>query len=133
MEQKAWRRPRKKNNVKQSGSPKPKSIDDYIAASGEANVPMLQQLREAIRQAAPKATEVISYGMPAFRQNKVLVYFAINKNHLGFYPTAEPIQAFKKELKEYTTSKGAIHFPLDKPLPIALIKRIVKFRVAAGQ
>ncbi|HVY75556.1 MAG TPA: DUF1801 domain-containing protein, partial [Puia sp.] len=86
-------------------------------------------LRQTIKQAAPKATETISYRMPAFRQNKVLVYYAVHKEHIGFYPTSDPIVHFRQELEQYNTSKGAIQFPIDKPLPLALIKKIVKFRL----
>lgn len=108
---------------------KPQNTDEYINSCSPEIAGKLQQMREAIHQAAPKAAEVISYGMPAFKQNKVLVYFAANKNHIGFYPTAAPIVFFKKELERYTTSKGAIQFPLEEPLPIALIKKIVKYRL----
>lgn len=105
------------------------SIDEYHAAVPTGEQQLLQQLRECIRKAAPNATEVISYGMPAFKQNKVLVYYALNKNHIGFYPHSSPIAFFKKELLSYKTSKGAIQFPLSKPLPLALIRKIVKFRL----
>lgn len=82
-----------------------------------------------IIDAVPTATETISYGMPAFRQNKVLVYYVVHKEHIGFYPTPRPISVFKKELAKYKTSKGAIQFPIPEPLPLSLIKKIVKFRV----
>lgn len=104
-------------------------IDEYISAFPPDIQKILNQLRTAIKKAAPKATEVISYGMPAFKQNKVLVYFAAGKNHIGFYPTPEPIVVFSKELKAYKTSKGAIQFPLDKKIPLALVSKITKFRV----
>jgi uncharacterized protein YdhG (YjbR/CyaY superfamily) len=91
---------------------------------------ILKQLRHTIRQAAPMATETISYGMPAFRQKKVLVYYAVHREHIGFYPSPSPIVHFKQELKKYKTSKGAIQFPIDRTLPWALIKKMVKFRVA---
>lgn len=107
-----------------------KDIEEYHAAQPEAVQNMLTQLRQAIRQAAPQAIETISYGMPAFKQNKVLVYYAANKAHIGFYPTPKPILVFKKELENYPTSKGAIQFSLDQKLPLALIKKIVQFRVA---
>jgi len=121
------------NKLKQVPGRKPETIDEYIDSYDQDIAAMLRQVRKAIREAAPAATEVISYGMPAFKQNRVLVYFAANKNHLGFYPTAEPIRVFKNELKDYVTSKGAIHFPLDKALPVSLIKKIVKFRAAADR
>lgn len=108
----------------------PKHIDAYHGLFTAEQQQLLQKMRQAIQQAAPKAIETISYGMPAFKQHKVLVYYAMNKNHIGFYPTANPIVVFKNELAAYKTSKGAIQFPLDKPLPVALIKKIVKLRVA---
>lgn len=106
-----------------------KSIDDYINQfSGEIKS-KLETIRAAIKKTAPKAVEVISYGMPAFKQNKILVYFAVGKNHIGFYPTPKPIVIFSKELEGYKTSKGAIQFPLDKKIPLTLISKITKFRV----
>lgn len=92
-----------------------KDIEEYHAAQPASIRETLEKLRQAIKQAAPMATETISYGMPAFRQNKVLVYYALNKKHIGFYPTPTPIVHFKKELEKYSTSKGAILFPIDKP------------------
>jgi uncharacterized protein YdhG (YjbR/CyaY superfamily) len=106
-----------------------RDIDDYHARFPADIQKILEQLRQTIRQAAPQATETISYGMPAFRQNKVLVYYAVHKKHIGFYPTPNAIVHFKKELEKYNTSKAAIQFPIDKPLPLSLIKKIVKFRV----
>jgi len=106
-----------------------RDIDEYHAAQPVNIRETLELLRHTIKQAAPMATETISYGMPAFRQNKVLVYYALNKKHIGFYPTPNSIIHFKKELEGYNTSKGAIQFPLDKPLPLSLITRIVKFRL----
>jgi len=103
-----------------------KDIDEYHAAQPANTQEVIEYLRQAIKQAAPMATETISYGMPAFRQHKVLVYYALNKEHIGFYPTPGPIIHFKKELDKYKTSKGAIQFPIDKPLPLTLIKKIVK-------
>lgn len=108
---------------------KPGNIDEYIIQFPVETQVLLQKLRETIRKVAPGAKEVISYGMPAFRQNGILVYFAAFKNHIGFYPTPLPIRVFKEELSEFKTSKGAIQFPLNKPLPVLLIKKIVKFRV----
>ena len=106
-----------------------KSIDDYINQFSDETKSKLELIRKAIQSAAPKSVEIISYGMPAFRQNKTLVYFAAYKNHIGFYPTASPIKVFSKELKNYKTSKGAIQFPLDKKLPLTLISKIIKYRV----
>jgi len=85
----------------------------------------------AIRSAAPpEATETISYGMPAFKYKGVLVWFAAFSNHCSLFPTASVVEAFKNELKAFSTSKGTIHFPTDKPLPTALVKKLVKARVA---
>lgn len=106
-----------------------KDIDEYHNSFPADIQNIVGQLRQAIRQAAPQATETISYGIPAFRQNKVLVYYAVHKGHIGFYPTPNLIVHFKNELEKYNTSKGAIQFPIDKPLPLTLIKKIVKFRV----
>lgn len=106
-----------------------KDIDEYHSYQPANIRKILEQLRQTIRQAAPRATETISYGMPAFRQNKVLVYYAGHKEHIGFYPTPNPIVYFKRELEKYNTTKGAIQFPIDKPLPLTLIKKIVKFRL----
>ena len=104
-------------------------IDEYHACQPAHIRKKLENIRRTIKQAAPQASETISYGMPAFRQNKVLVYYSANKEHIGFYPTPNPILYFKQELEKYSTSKGAIRFPVDKPLPLTLIKKIVKFRV----
>ncbi len=106
-----------------------KDIDSYIGLQPDYVRDKLGELRQIIRSAAPKAEEVISYRMPAFKLNGILVYFAACKNHIGFYPTGSGITAFEKELTGYNYSKGAIQFPLDKQLPISLIKRIVKFRL----
>ena len=105
-----------------------KNIDDYIAAAPEDVRNKLEQLRQIIKKAAPKAEEVISYGMPAFKQNKVLVYFAAFKDHIGFFPTSSGVANFTKELERYDTSKGTIRLPLDEPIPAGLIEKIVKFR-----
>jgi uncharacterized protein YdhG (YjbR/CyaY superfamily) len=105
-----------------------RNIDEYHAAFPEHIQVRLDELRMLIKQTAPDAIEVISYNMPAFKQNKVLVYYAAYKNHIGFYPTADPIKVFEKELLKYKTSKGAIQFPIDNPLPRILIKKIVLFR-----
>jgi uncharacterized protein YdhG (YjbR/CyaY superfamily) len=113
----------KSSNIKFTG------VEDYISKYPEDVQKILQQIRAAIKKAAPKSAEVISYGMPAFKMNKVLVYFAAGKNHIGFYPTPNPIKVFSKELEGYKTSKGAIQFPLDKKIPLTLISKITKFRV----
>jgi uncharacterized protein YdhG (YjbR/CyaY superfamily) len=106
------------------------TIDDYIAACPKNVQPILKKLRATIKAAAPKAEEKISYRMPAFFQNGVLVYFAAFKNHIGFFPTASGIQSFKKEISSYKNSKGTVQFPLDQPLPFNLIRKIVKFKIS---
>ena len=105
-----------------------KNIDEYIAGFPENIQAILQNLRRVIHEAAPEAQETISYSMPAFKQNGILVYFAAFKDHIGFFPTSSGVSAFSKELAPYDTSKGTVRFPLDKPLPVNLIKKIVKFR-----
>ena len=107
----------------------PKDINGYIAGFPEETQVILEKLRRTIRKAAPEAQEVISYQMPAFKYQGILVYFAAYKNHIGFYPTSTGIAAFKKELSAYQTSKGTVRFPIDKPLPLDLTSKIVKFRV----
>jgi uncharacterized protein YdhG (YjbR/CyaY superfamily) len=107
-----------------------KNIDEYIQGAPAAVRPTMLELRSVIKKAAPQAEEVISYGMPAFKLKKVLVYFALCKTHIGFYPTPSGVRAFKKELSPYVCSKGAVQFPLAGRLPWSLIGKIVKFRVA---
>jgi uncharacterized protein YdhG (YjbR/CyaY superfamily) len=107
----------------------PKTIDEYIATFPQNVQSVLEEMRQAIKESAPQAEEVISYQMPAFRLNGILVYFAAFKNHIGFFPTTSAMVAFKEELSGYAVSKGTIRFPLDKPIPFDLVKRIVKFRV----
>lgn len=106
----------------------PLSVDAYIAAAPPSAQPALRELRALIRAAAPEATETVSYGMPAYKGRRVLVYFAAQKAHLGFYPTASGIVRFREELSAYKTSKGAIQFPYSRPLPGELVGRIVRFR-----
>ncbi len=109
---------------------KPVNTDQYISAFPEEIQKILEELRATIKHAAPKAEEVISYGMPAFKLNGMLVYFAAYKNHFGFYPTPTGIEAFEKELSIYKGAKGSVQFPVDNALPLKLIAKIVKFRVA---
>ena len=106
------------------------SIEEYIASFPADVQKRLQEIRAAIKSVAPQATEKISYQMPTFFLNGNLVHFAAFKNHIGFYPVPSGIEAFKKELSNYAQGKGSVQFPLDQPLPLALIKKIVKFRVA---
>jgi uncharacterized protein YdhG (YjbR/CyaY superfamily) len=107
----------------------PRNIDEYIAGFPREVQEKLQRMRMAIRRAAPKAEEAIKYAMPTFTLNGNLVHFAAYKNHIGFYPAPRALQEFSAELSKYEGSKGAVRFPLDKPLPIGLIQRIVKYRV----
>jgi uncharacterized protein YdhG (YjbR/CyaY superfamily) len=106
------------------------TIDEYIR-SFPANIQnILEKIRRTIRKAAPDAVEAISYQMPTFKLNgKNLVHFAAFNNHIGFYPTASGIEAFKKALANYKWSKGAVQFLIDKPVPFDLVEKIVKFRV----
>jgi len=106
-----------------------KTVDEYIASFPKNAQSILEELRQAIRESAPEAEEAISYQMPAFKLNGILVWFAAFKNHIGFYPKTSAIEAFKEELSDYEASKGTIRFPLDKPIPYDLVKKIVKYRV----
>ena len=104
------------------------SIDEYIATFPEEIQEKLAELRATIRASAPDAEEKISYQMPTFALKGNLVHFAAFKNHIGFYPTPSGIQTFKRELSVYEGAKGSVRFPIDKPLPLELISKIVKFR-----
>jgi len=112
-----------------SSNKKFKDIDEYIQSHPKDVQKILMEIRKTVKKAAPNAKEKISYGMPAFILNGNLVYFAAFKNHIGFYPLPSGINSFKKELSTYKTSKGAIQFPIDKPMPLSLITKIVKYRV----
>jgi uncharacterized protein YdhG (YjbR/CyaY superfamily) len=105
------------------------SIDDYIASFPEETQKILEQIRSTIKNAAPEAKDLINYGIPTFALNGNLVHFAAFKNHIGFYPTPSGIEAFRKELSSYEGAKGSVKFPIDKPMPLDLITKIVKFRV----
>ena len=109
------------------------SIDEYIATFPEDRRVLLEAVRAAIRVAAPHAEERISYQMPTFALHGNLVHFASHKDHIGFYPTPSGIEAFKEELAAYESSKGAVQFPVDRPLPLDLIRKIVQFRVAENR
>jgi uncharacterized protein YdhG (YjbR/CyaY superfamily) len=112
----------------------PKTVDEYLASVPEPARSTLGKIRAAIRSAVPaQATETISYRMPAFKHKRVLVWFAAFSDHCSLFPTAAVIETFKNELKGFSTSKGTIHFPIDKPLPIALVKKLVKARVAQNE
>ena len=108
---------------------KAKNIDAYIASCPEHVHCHLKRIRASIRRAAPDASEAIKYGIPTFVQSGNLVHFAAFKNHIGFYPTPAGISAFAKQLSGYKSSKGAVQFPLDAPMPLDLIEEIVRFRV----
>lgn len=105
------------------------TIDEYIATFPKETQTILEEIRATIKAAAPEAQEKISYQMPTFFLNGNLVHFAAFKNHIGFYPVPSGIEKFKKELSVYEQGKGSARFPLDKPMPLALITKIVKFRV----
>ena len=108
---------------------KPNTIDDYIASFPKEIQRELELIRKTIKHAAPDAEEAISYGMPSFKLHGNLVYFAAFKNHIGLYALPKSNEAFKQELSIYKTGKGSIQFPLDKPMPVDLITKIVRFRV----
>ena len=105
------------------------TIDEYINSFPINVQNILEKLRKIIKESAPEAEETISYGMPTFKLNGNLVHFAAHKNHIGFYPTSSGIEAFQKELAPYKSAKGSVQFPIDKPIPYELIKKIVIFRV----
>lgn len=105
------------------------NVDDYILSFPKEVQLLLEQMRTTIRKAAPKATEALGYGMPGYKLEGMLVYFAAYKSHIGFYPAPSGIENFKKEFSVYKSSKGAVQFPLDKKLPLALVTKVVKFRV----
>jgi uncharacterized protein YdhG (YjbR/CyaY superfamily) len=123
--------PSSKRGSAAKGKGAPKSVDEYLAGVPEPARGTLNKIRATIRSAAPpEATEVISYGIPAFKHNGVLIWFAAFSNHCSLFPTAAVIEKFKNELKGFTISKGTIQFPTDKPLPAALVRKMVKARVA---
>lgn len=107
----------------------PDNIDDYIARFPKETQELLELLRSTIKKAAPEASETISYQMPAFKLHGNLVYFAAYNNHIGFYPGAACIDLFKDEFKGFKTSKGTIQFPMNKPIPLDIITKIVKYRI----
>jgi uncharacterized protein YdhG (YjbR/CyaY superfamily) len=116
------------------GKDAPKNVEEYLAGIPEPARITFNKLRAAIQSAVPaEAIEIISYRIPAFKHKRVLVWFAAFSNHCSLFPTAAVIEAFKNELKGFSTSKGTIHFPTDKPLPTALIKKLVKARVAQNE
>lgn len=106
-----------------------KSIDAYIKLYPKDVQVLLKKMRRAVKSVAPKATEAIKYGLPTLVLNGNLIHFGAFKSHIGFYPSSSGVAAFKKQLRTYKCSKGAIQFPFGKPIPFALVKRITKYRV----
>lgn len=106
-----------------------KTMDEYINTFPQDVQRILNELRQTIREAAPEAKETINYQIPTFTLNGNLVHFAAFENHIGFYPTPSGMEAFKKELSGYKGAKGSVQFPIDEPLPLPLIRRIVEYRV----
>jgi uncharacterized protein YdhG (YjbR/CyaY superfamily) len=107
----------------------PKDIDEYIGRFPADIQQLLEQVRKTVKIAAPHAEEVISYSMPAFKLNGILVWFAAYTKHIGFYPKTSAIERFKDEISNYKSAKGSVQFPLDKPLPLNLITKIIEFRI----
>jgi len=108
---------------------RPKSIDDYIAAAPSKAQKKLREIRSCIRKAAPGAVEGLKWSMPSFSYKRILVMFALHKTHIGFYPTPSAVKAFEKELSKFAFGRGSVQFPLEKPLPLPLIRKITSFRV----
>lgn len=106
-----------------------KTVDEYISTFPKDIQKILEQVRQAIKKSAPEAQETINYQIPTFRLNGNLVHFAAFKNHIGFYPAPSGLKAFRKEISKYKSSKGSVQFPIDEPMPISLISKIVKYRV----
>lgn len=125
-----------KKRVAKSVSPTaaPQSVDEYFDRLSDPALSALHKIRQAIRAVVPpEATEIISYNIPAFKHKKVLVWYAAFTNHCSLFPTKAVLEAFKDELKGFTVSKGTVQFPLEKPMPVALIKQLVKARVAQSE
>ena len=108
---------------------RPKNIAEYIEGTPKEAQNKLREMHACIRKAAPGATEGLKWGMPAFSYKRILVTFAAFKNHIGFYPTPPAVSAFEEDLAKFVTAKGSIQFPLERPLPLPLIRRITAFRV----
>ena len=108
---------------------KPKTVTEYINAAPKEAREKLREMRACISEAAPGATESLKWGMPAFSYRRILVTFAAFEHHIGFYPTPSAVKAFEKNLSKFKTAKGSIQFPLEKPLPLPLIRKIIAFRV----
>jgi uncharacterized protein YdhG (YjbR/CyaY superfamily) len=128
------RAPSGNRGSKMGRSSVPKNIDEYLARVPEPARSTLNKIRAVIRSVAPpEATEAISYGIPAFKYKGMLMWFAAFSKHCSLFPTAAVIEAFKKDLKGFTISKGTIQFPVDKPLSAALLKKMVKARIAQNE
>jgi uncharacterized protein YdhG (YjbR/CyaY superfamily) len=108
---------------------RPKTIDEYIRAAPREAQKKLREMRACIRAVAPEATESLKWGMPAFSYRRILVTFAAFKNHIGFYPTSSAVTAFAKDLSKFSTARGSIQFPLERPVPLSLVRKITAFRV----
>jgi uncharacterized protein YdhG (YjbR/CyaY superfamily) len=108
---------------------RPKGITEYIEAAPKEAQKKLREMLACIRKSAPQAKESLKWGMPAFSYRRILVTFAAHKTHIGFYPTPSAVSAFAKELSKFVTARGSIQFPLEKPLPLPLIRKITAFRV----
>ena len=108
---------------------KPTTIEEYIESAPVESRDKLRQMHQCVRESAAGATESLKWGMPAYSFQKILVTYAAFKHHIGFYPMPSAIKAFAKDLKNYKTAEGSVQFPLDQKLPLALIKKMVKFRV----
>jgi len=116
-----------------TSSKKFKSVDEYLASLPATTRVLLQELRSRIQKTAPEAEELISYNIPAFKLNGILVWYAGFKNHIGFYPKTSAMQAFKEELSAYKGAKGSVQFPLDRPLPLSLVSKMVKYRIKENE
>lgn len=116
-----------------SSKKSPQTIDEYMADFPADVQAILQRLRDLVHEVAPDATEKISYGIPTFVLGVNLVHFAAYKHHIGFYPSSSGIAHFENELKDYEISKGTVRFPLDKPIPYDLVRRITEFRAAENR
>lgn len=108
-------------------------MDEYLASLPATTRVLLQELRSRIQKTAPEAEELISYNIPAFKLNGILVWYAGFKNHIGFYPKTSAMQAFKEELSAYKGAKGSVQFPLDRPLPLSLVSKMVKYRIKENE
>ncbi|HWY55119.1 MAG TPA: DUF1801 domain-containing protein [Terriglobales bacterium] len=126
--------PKSRTGSKAKAKGGPRTVDEYLASVPEPARSSLNEIRTAIRSAAPaEATEIISYGIPAFKHKEVLIWYAAFSKHCSLFPTASVIEAFRNELKDFSISKGTIQFTTDKPLPAALVKKLVRARVAQNE